>query len=171
MKQADASVRFNQTALTAAVVFAALSVGASSGAKAQGLPSYATSEESIHGRIVSVDGTYRLQVRDDRGFTDNVRLHDGTVINPTGLRLAAGQSVTILGRANGKTFEANEIDTPYNSYYAAPVVPYGFAYPYAYAPYAYAPYGYYGYPYPLYGPRFGFGIGFRDRGFAFGGRF
>jgi hypothetical protein len=117
-------------------------------------PSYATTEESVRGRITAFDGKYNLQLRDDRGFIDNVTLHDGTIINPTGLRLSTGQSVTVLGHNAGKTFEANEIDTPYANY-GAPA-------------YGYAPYGYYGYPYYAYPA---FGIGFRDRGFGFRGWF
>jgi hypothetical protein len=121
------------------------------------IPSYATGEESIRGRIVSFDGKYRLQLRDDRGFVDNVRMHDGTVINPTGLRLVPGQFVTVLGHNEGQLFAANEIDTPYRHYGA--VYPYGY---YGYAP-AYYPYGYRVYP--------EFGVGFRDRGFGFRGWF
>lgn len=124
---------------------------------AASMPSYATGEEHIRGRVISFDGKYGLQVRDERGFLDNVRLHDGTIINPTGLRLAAGQSVTVLGHNSGKTFDANEIDTPYADY--------GAAYAYGYPAYGY-PYGYYGYhPYPA------FGLGFRGRGFGVGGWF
>jgi hypothetical protein len=110
-------------------------------------PSYATTEDSIRGRIAGFDGKYDLQLRDDRGFIDKVRLHDGTIINPTGLRLSPGQSVTILGHNAGSTFDANEIDTPYASY-GVPVYAYG--------------YPYYGYPY------YGVGVGFR--GFGYGGR-
>jgi hypothetical protein len=35
------------------------------------------------------------------------------VINPTGLSLATGMSVTISGYNAGSSFDANEIDTPY----------------------------------------------------------
>ncbi|MGD0472480.1 MAG: hypothetical protein ABSB70_04615 [Candidatus Velthaea sp.] len=85
---------------------------------AQDIPSYARSstistDETIHGRIRSVDGAFNLSVDDDRGFIDSVQLHPGTIINPTGLTLADGMSVTILGYNAGDTFEANEIDTPY----------------------------------------------------------
>jgi hypothetical protein len=85
-------------------------------ASAQDIPSYAqpSRDESIHGRIASVNGTFNISVRDDRGFIDNVELHQGTIINPTGLTLVAGMTVTILGAANGGAFEATEIDTPYN---------------------------------------------------------
>jgi hypothetical protein len=86
----------------------------------------ANGEETIHGRIDRFDGKYALQVHDDRGFIDNVEMHQGTVINPTGLQLQPGMAVTILGNNRGSSFAANEIDTPYQSYGIAPVVyPYG----------------------------------------------
>jgi hypothetical protein len=126
-------------------------------------PSYGSTDEVIHGRVSSFDGAYSLQVRDDRGYIDNVQLRQGTVINPTGLRLASGMQVTIHGVNRGSAFAANEIDTPYESYGAYPVYPYG--------PYPY--YGYYGYPYSNFslGLRFGggFGGGFHGGGFR-GGR-
>jgi hypothetical protein len=114
------------------------------------MPSYATGEESVHGTVSGFDGKYDLTVRDQRGFTDNVQLHDGTVINPTGLRLASGMTVTIYGHADGSHFVANEVDTPYHHSYA-----YG-PYPYPY----YGSYPYYGYPYY---PAVGLGFGFRFR--------
>ncbi len=152
-----------KTALAAAVAVAACGLLGSPAAAQQpaSLPSYATGEESIRGRIASFDGKYRLQLRDDRGFIDNVSLHDGTIINPVGLRLSPGQSVTILGHNTGNAFEANEIDTPYASYGAVPVYAYG------YAPYGYYP-GYYPYPYRAYPA---FGIGIRSGGFGFRGWF
>ena len=117
-------------------------------------PSYATREDTIHGTIVSIDGPFAISVRDERGFVDKVALHQGTVINPTGLTLAAGQTVTILGRAQGTSFAANEIDTPYQSTGASPYAdesyaasaPYDGGYPYVYggSPYAYGGYPYYG---------------------------
>ena len=117
----------------------------------------------IHGRVSSFDGAYSLQVNDDRGFIDNVQLRQGTVINPTGIRLAPGMQVTIHGVNRGSAFAANVIDTPYQSYGAVPVYPYA---PYAYPVYPY-PYPVYGYPYPSFslGLRFGGGFrgGFRGR--------
>jgi len=80
------------------------------------VPSYAEAppqDEQIRGRIVSFDGAYSLQVRDERGFVDNVQLHQGTIINPTGLTLAPGMIVSILGYNSGSFFAANEVDTPY----------------------------------------------------------
>jgi hypothetical protein len=90
-------------------------------------PTYArpavNGEETIHGRINSFDGKYHLNVRDDRGFMDSVDMHQGTVINPTGLALQTGMAVTIMGYNRGRTFAANEIDTPYTSY---GFVPFGY---------------------------------------------
>jgi len=88
-----------------------------------GVPSYATQDQQIHGRVVGFDGGYNLQVRDDKGYVDNVRLHQGTVINPTGLTLAAGMVVSVNGYSQGSYFAANEIDTPYQLY--GPVPYYG----------------------------------------------
>jgi hypothetical protein len=115
------------------------------------MPTYASGEEHIRGRIASIDGKYQITVRDQRGYIDRVSLHDGTVINPTGLQLAPGQMVTILGHNAGSTFQANEIDTPYGRYG-------GFAYAYP----AYAPY---------YGPAWGVGFGFRGPGWGARGWF
>lgn len=122
-------------------------------------PSYGSADETIHGTVSAFDGAYALRVRDDRGFIDNVQLRPGTVINPTGLRLAPGMTVTIHGTNGGSTFAAAEIDTPYQTYGATfgavPVDPY--AYPvYPYAVYPVYPYPVYGYPY---GPAFSLGIG------------
>jgi len=156
MKYTCSAIDSVKTALVAAGAVAALGVcAAPAAAQPTDVPSYATGEESVRGRIASFDGKYNLQLRDDRGFLDNVTLHDGTIINPTGLRLFSGQAVTILGHNNGKTFEANEIDTPYGRY-GRPLYAYG--------------YGPYGYPYRGY-PAWGVGVGFRDRGWGFRGWF
>ena len=80
-------------------------------------------EETISGRIAAFDGKYRVQLHDDRGFIDTVQLHQGTVINPTGLTLQPGMRVTILGYNRGRAFAANEIDTPYQQYGLAPGYP------------------------------------------------
>ena len=109
-------------------------------------PSYAVKMDTIHGRIVRFDGHYALTVRDDRGYVDSVTLHDGTVINPRGLRLAAGMSVTIIGRPGGSSLLAYEIDTRYHEdgYYAPGYPVYPGYYPYA----------------CCYGPYYSVGIGF-----------
>lgn len=110
---------------------------AESATPAYSRPSYASDEETIKGRIASING-YRMEVRDDRGFVDNVELHQGTVINPTGLTLGPGMSVTVFGYSRGQMFAANEIDTPYSSYAAFPAY----------------------YPYPFYGPPISVGLRF-----------
>jgi hypothetical protein len=101
---------------------AAVSLTAPVAALAQDAPSYAQpadssyangGDENVHGRVINFDGGYNLEVRDDRGFVDIVQLHDGTIINPTGLTLAPGMVVSILGYNAGSFFAANEIDTPY----------------------------------------------------------
>ncbi len=122
-------------------------------------PSYGSTDEVIHGRVSSFDGAYSLQVRDDRGFIDNVQLRQGTVINPTGIRLAPGMQVTIHGVNRGSAFAANVIDTPYQSYGAIPVYPYG---PYVYPVYPY-PYPVYGFGYPSFSLGLHFGGGFHHR--------
>jgi hypothetical protein len=111
-------------------------------ANAQDQPSYARpargNDQSISGRIRSIDGAYHLTVLDQNGSVDSVQLHQGTIINPTGLSLATGMSVTITGYGAGSSFNANEIDTPYT--YDGPTVYYD--------------------PYPAFG--YGFGFGFDD---------
>lgn len=107
---------------------------------ASSLPPYATAEQTIHGRIQSIDGQYKITVRDDNGYLDSVALHHGTIINPTGLTLAPGMSVTIIGYSAGSVFEANEIDTPYtySGPYPTPVY-YGPGWWYPGFPYGYGP--------------------------------
>jgi hypothetical protein len=99
-----------------AALAAALILAAPLAANAQDVPSYAASDtdQQIHGRIANFDGGYNLQVRDANGYIDNVELHDGTIINPTGLSLAPGMVVSIDGFNSGSFFDANEIDTPYS---------------------------------------------------------
>src|SRR5471032_556388 len=105
-----------------AAAFAQQTPDASAGAPP---PTYArpasNGEETIHGRISSFDGKYHLNVRDDRGFVDSVDMHQGTIINPTGLELQPGMTVTIVGYNRGRTFAANQIDTPYQTYGAVPL--------------------------------------------------
>lgn len=110
--------------VTAAAALAITASGIPVAASAQDVPSYAqpayaSADETIHGRIRSVEGAFTISVDDDRGFIDNIQLHQGTIINPTGLTLSPGMSVTILGANAGSAFSANEIDTPYT--YAGPL--------------------------------------------------
>jgi hypothetical protein len=95
------------------------------------MPSYAVGKDDvIRGTISSFNGATTVYVRDTRGYIDNVTLHKGTIINPTGIRLEAGYPVTISGHPSGSTFVADQIDTPFRTVYA---------YPYAYP-------AFYGYP-------------------------
>lgn len=116
------------------------------------VPSYATParEQTLHGTIAGFDGKYHLRLRDERGWFDDVTLHQGTVITPRGLRLQPGMRVTIRGAADGATFDADEIEAPDES---APGTSYddGMLYgaPYGWGNTLYPPYG--GYYYPPYG--------------------
>src|SRR2546423_4042241 len=80
--------------------------------QAQDVPSYARALDGgddalIRGRIVNFDGAYALSVRDERGFIDSVQLHEGTIINPTGLTLRDGMVVSIIGYNAGPYLAAN----------------------------------------------------------------
>jgi hypothetical protein len=104
----------------AAAAAAALAIGLASPqtalAQAPGLggsvPSYAAvaKDQAVRGIVANYDGKYVLQVRDRAGYLDNVRLHQGTIINPTGLPLQNGMRVIVYGYNAGQTFAANEID-------------------------------------------------------------
>ena len=149
------TIKHAASGLLVTAALAAISLPAAAQAS---LPSYATgsTDETVRGTIASVNGPKAITVRDDRGFIDNVTLHQGTIINPTGLTLAPGQKVTILGHADGAAFSANQIDTPYQTY---GVGYYGYGYPY------YGGFGYAYRPYPIYG---GVGFGFGRGRFGFG---
>jgi hypothetical protein len=136
-------LKFIVSALTGLCLMLPLAVGA------QDIPSYAappqySADQNIHGRVASFDGGYNLSVRDERGYIDNVQLHQGTIINPTGLTLAPGMVVSILGYNAGNYFSANEIDTPYEFYSGSPY--------------------YAGHPWDYYGPSISLGFFFGNRG-------
>ena len=87
---------------------------AARGEGAVGTPTYAHDSDAvevIYGTITSFDGRYALQVRDDRGFFDNVEMVQGTIINPTGERLRAGMRVAVRGPNRGFVLVATQIDT------------------------------------------------------------
>ncbi len=70
------------------------------------LPYYNAHEYERLGRVVNFQ-PYNLQL--DRG--PHMSLHNGTVIRPTGLTLANGMPVRVVGHDNRDgTFEADEID-------------------------------------------------------------
>jgi hypothetical protein len=105
-------------------------------------------QQRISGTVQSFGGKYTMYVHERNGRLQDVSLHPGTIINPTGIQLEPGYPVTIFGTRNGDTFIANEIDTPFH------IEP-GYAYGY------YPPPGYLvgAYPMPFWHPFFGFGWG------------
>jgi hypothetical protein len=135
-------VNYCRAAITAFVLLT------SSAVQAQNIPSYAQpqpmSDEQIRGRIVGFDGAYSLALRDERGFVDNVRLHQGTIINPVGLALEPGMIVCVMGYNVGPYLDAEEIDTPYTFYGAMPY--------------------YEGHPWNYYGPTIGLNFYFGNTG-------
>jgi hypothetical protein len=137
---------------TAALVAALVPMFAQA-ATAQPVPSYArplpAPDQQVRGRVTGFDGAYSLTVRDERGYIDNVQLHQGTIINPTGLTLAPGMVVSVLGYNAGGYFAANEIDTPYTFYGGVPY--------------------YYGHPWYYYGPSISLGFFFGSGGWWHGG--
>jgi len=153
------TMRYKLLAAFAALAFLTpLAFWAPVKALAQDMPSYAqpagqpvADDEQIQGRISSFDGGYNLTVADNRGFVDNVQLHDGTIINPTGLTLAPGMVVSILGYNAGPYFAANEVDTPYTFYGGVPY--------------------YAGHPWFYYGPSISLGFFFGNVGWWHGGYF
>jgi len=150
--------------LGAAVAAAALITPAI--ASAQDIPSYASApaaqNQQIQGTISSINGTWNITVADSSGYNDSVELHQGTIINPTGLTLEPGMNVTIDGYADGSNFDAMEIDTPYQYEGPPPVAVY-------YGPGSWYP----GYAYgwgPSFSLFFDFGSNrFEQRSFAYGG--
>jgi hypothetical protein len=114
-------------------------------AVAQTNASGANERPAVVGRITSIPGKYSLTVRNSRGNVYDVELHQGTIINPTGITLQPGFRVQIYGYRQNGSIVANEIDTPYD--YAQQ----------SYAPYYYGPYdsgfwggpGWYGYGGPV----------------------
>jgi len=153
--------------LLGSVGAALMAVGAcATAASAEMLPSYSTGVETIRGTISSFEGKYSLRVHDARGYIDNVTLHDGTIINPIGLTLSQGMSVTILGRTRGRTFEATEIDTPYR-YEQRVFTPVYVTPSYAGSYYGYSG-GYYGYPYAYGAAPFGYQGYYGPGGYGYG---
>lgn len=168
-------------ALTAAAVLSvpALALAQPNGEQETQPPSYAqpaqqyANHPGITGTISGFDGQWVVYMHDDKGYTDHITLHQGTIINPTGIRLNEGMKVTVYGNADGPTFQANRIDvaySPYSPYYGSNGQPaygaggdfYGYGgdtgYGYGGGGYGYGGYG--GYGYGGYGgyPAFGLGV-------------
>ena len=139
--------------LGAAIAAAALITPAL--ASAQDVPSYSVGDanQQIQGTVSSINDTWNITVNDSNGYSDSVELHQGTIINPTGLTLEPGMNVTIDGYADGSNFDAMEIDTPYAYQGPAPTAVY-------YGPGAWYP----GYAYG-WGPSFSLVFDFGSRRF------
>ena len=117
-------------------------------------------------------------MHDQKGYTDHITLHQGTIINPTGIKLLEGMKLTVYGNADGSTFQADRVDvaySPYSPYYSSDGNP---AYGYGYGGYGGYPvvtataavmvtpgYGYGGYPWL--GSASGWGWGWP--GYGYGG--
>jgi hypothetical protein len=112
---------FSKRLLGAAILSAALITPAIASAQ-----DYAAAgqDSQIQGTVASINDTWNITVADANGYADSVALHQGTIINPTGLTLEPGMSVTIDGYADGPNFDAMEIDTPYQYSGPAPVAVY-----------------------------------------------
>jgi hypothetical protein len=112
---------FSKRLLGAAILSAALITPAIASAQ-----DYAPAgqDQQIQGTVASINGTWDITVADANGYADSVALHQGTIINPTGLTLEPGMSVTIDGYADGPNFDAMEIETPYQYSGPAPVAMY-----------------------------------------------
>ena len=122
-------------ALLAAFGLAALA--APLAVSAQGVPSYGRPDvppptyarpdngQNIRGTIMRFEGKYGITMRDERGYVDNIMLHQGTVILPTGLALQPGMQVEIYGVPDGHVFAAGEVDLrqPYGGFIPVPVGP------------------------------------------------
>ncbi len=106
---------------------------APSAALAQNVPSYGTPaarQEMVRGTVTGFNGAYVVYVHDDRGYNDNLTMHQGTIIDPTGIRLVEGMRVSAWGYADGPTFDAYQIEVagggPYYAGYSG--YPYGYGY-------------------------------------------
>jgi hypothetical protein len=101
--------------MSLALLLAALPLAAHGDSGQRATPSYGhdtDTVEIVHGTITWFDGRYALQVRDDRGFFDNVQMFQGTIIHPTGLRLQPGMRVEVRGPNRGFALVAAQIDMP-----------------------------------------------------------
>jgi len=71
-----------------------------------------SSQIRISGRVASYDGKTALGVRTTKGRLVAVRLQDGTVITPRGVKLKPGMTVTVVGSRSGATFAAQQVVAP-----------------------------------------------------------
>jgi hypothetical protein len=97
------------------------------------LPSYSrpdavSGEETIRGRITNFFGQNVVEIRDERGFFDEVYVEPTTPITPAGTILAPDMQVAVLGYNRGNLFAASEIDMIYPTAGMLPSFPYFYPY-------------------------------------------
>jgi hypothetical protein len=115
MIQAMRTVEKGVRALPFLAAFVTIGLIPATALAADNPPNYAADGgDSIKGRITGLDGKYTVYVREKQGKVETVELHQGTVINPTGIRLQPGYKVAIYGHQAGNTFDANVVNTPYH---------------------------------------------------------
>jgi hypothetical protein len=116
MMQAIKTVKKAVRALPFLAAFVTIGMIPATALAAVNPPTYAAADggDSIKGRITGFDGKYTVYVRDKQGKVETVELHQGTVINPTGIQLEPGYKVTIYGYQAGNSFDANVVNTPYH---------------------------------------------------------
>jgi hypothetical protein len=66
----------------------------------------------VVGTITDFHGKYGIVVRDVHGALVTVQLHQGTVIQPVGLRLERGMVIALTGTASAGAFAADRVDVP-----------------------------------------------------------
>ena len=111
----------------------ALSAAVTTALAAAAGPSFAAASGPTHtqvkGTIASISSKFDFEVQQKNGGYVPVHMHQGTIINPTGLTLQSGMQVTVLGISRGNAIAANEVNTPYHytqqQYAPAPLYPYG----------------------------------------------
>ena len=106
---------------------------ACSSASGAQLPSYSrpdavSGEETIRGRITNFFGQNVVEIRDERGFFDEVYVEQTTPITPAGTILAPDMQVSILGYNRGNLFAASEIEMISPTIGILPYFPYFHAY-------------------------------------------
>jgi hypothetical protein len=91
-------------------IAAALAVAPLAGGAQQAPPE---PSQRIAGTIADFHGKYVVVVRTAAGSLSTVVLHQGTIINPTGLRLERGMPVLLSGHAERGAFAVAQVDTPF----------------------------------------------------------
>ena len=82
-----------------------------------------TGDVTIAGSIGTIDAAGNMDLNDDQGYTDTIRLDGNTVIRPSGAQLVAGMSVTVVGLNRGSYLAAERVDIAAQSVSNAPVPP------------------------------------------------